>query len=143
MKEERLLILNLLNDGKINVDEAAKLLDALNTASEPKKGKHKHHSASYSSKFDEYDFEEKFKKFSQSVDSFSKDVSERVSVAYKEFEPKFRKTAKTVMEKTAAAVDDLAKTLNESVKNMEEKMKAACEEECCDTECCGDEPKEN
>jgi len=145
MKEERLMILNLLNEGKISADEAAKLLDALGNASGPERRNKKFYHEHFD--FEERDMEEKLKKFSQAVDSFSKDFGGKVSGTFKELEPKFRKTAKVVMEKTAAVVDDLAKTLNESVRNMEEKMKASecADEACCDDDddCCCDEPKEN
>ena len=147
MKEERIMILNLLNEGKISADEAAKLLDALGKAGggEGKKFKY-HRDFSDFGDADERDVEEKLKKFSQAVDNFSKEFGGKVSETFKEFEPKLKKTAKTVMEKTASVVDDLARALNESVKNMEEKMKASCEDDCCDDDdccCCDDEPKEN
>ena len=142
MKEERLMILNLLNEGKINADEAAKLLDALGKAAGTEDKRFRHGNARsgfYHAEMEDRDVEEKLKKFSQAVDNFSKDFGEKVSGTFKDLEPKFRRTAKTAMEKAAAVVDDLAKSLNESVRNMEERMKAdCCEDDCCEDDCCDD-----
>ena len=144
MREERLMILSLLNEGKITANEAAELLGALGKAGGSGHKKQKHHGYDYGEyEYDGVDIDEKLKKFSQAVDNFSREFGGKVSDTFKEIEPKFKKTAKTVMEKTAAVVDDLAKALNESAKNMEEKIRAASEGECCceDENCCDDEHK--
>ena len=143
MKEERLMILNLLNEGKITASEASELLGALGKAvqAEYKKTKKGYDFGHHGWDYDDHDMEEKLKKFSQAVDNFSKEFGEKVSGTFKDIEPKVRKTAKTVMEKTASVVDELARALNESVKNMEEKMKAEKENCCCcddDDDCCED-----
>jgi len=156
MKEERLMILNLLNEGKISADEAAKLLDALSKGGDGAQRRNRYRYGAYDKDDFEGEMDDKLKKFQQAAESFSKEFGEKVGGAFKEFEPKFKTVAKTVMEKTASVVDDLAKALNESVKNMEEKLKAAegccCDDDCCDDECCDDEccddnccdgPKEN
>jgi len=160
MKEERLMILNLLNEGKISADEAAKLLDALSKGGDGAQRRYKYRHGAYEKDDFEGEMEDKLKKFQQAAESFSKEFGEKVGGAFKEFEPKFKTVAKTVMEKTASVVDDLARALNESVKNMEEKMKAAegcccccddddccddecCDDDCCDDSCCDDGPKEN
>ena len=145
MKEERIKILELLNQGKITADEAARLFDALNASKAAKANKQKNRSEF---NFDGSDMEEKLQKFSKSVDAFSKEFGGKISGTFKELEPKFKKTAKTVMEKTAVVVEDLAKALNESVKNMEAKSKDACCDDddcCCDDDdcCCEDESRKN
>ena len=155
MKEERLAILNMLNEGKINADEAVRLLDTLAKGGGPEQKKNKANRHYAHVEFDEGEMEERFKKFAQAAENFSREFGEKVSGTFKDFEPKFKKTAKTVMEKTASVVDDLAKALNESVKNMEQKLNECCEEDCCDGNddcckdddcgcgCCDDTPKEN
>ena len=77
MKEERLMVLNLLNEGKITADEAAKLLDALGKPLGPEfKNKHRHHAHV---EFDGSEMEEKLKKFTQAAESFSKDFGEKIA----------------------------------------------------------------
>lgn len=104
MSDERLMVLKMIDDGKINAEEGVKLLKAI--------GK--------SGLETEADIEDRLSKFSQSVDSFSKDIRERVESFAKDVEPKFKKTSKVVIEKTASILDDLSKTLNETIKNIDE-----------------------
>jgi hypothetical protein len=124
MKEERMYILNLLGDGKINADEAAKLLEALG-----KKPIREYWD-------DDFNAEEKLLKFRESVETFAKDFGSKMGSAYKDMEPKVRKTTKVIMEKTASAVDGISKSLHESLKNIE--AKGALDDE--DDE---DSPKDN
>jgi len=117
MKEERMYILNLLGEGKVSADEAAKLLEAVG-----KKSKREY--------FDEdFNAEEKLKNFSKSAQAFAKDFGGKVEVAFKDMEPKVRKATKVVMEKTASVVDEISKSLHESLNNYNAK-------------CCGDEDAE-
>jgi len=141
MKEERILILNMVNDGKITAEDAAKLLDALQKGHDPGHGpghhRHPHHEF-WEDRAE--DAAEKLNRFSQSIDSFAKDFGDKMGAAFKDMEPKLRKTAKVILEKTATVVDDLSKSLNESIRNMEEKN---CPEACAEHENHDDQPKEN
>ncbi|MDR2648689.1 MAG: hypothetical protein LBB94_03085 [Clostridiales bacterium] len=147
MKQERMKILELLDQGKITAAEAASLLEALKTndAQEPfwdeDAAKRVH---------------EKVNKFSQNVEGLSKDVGDKLEAVFKEIEPKLRAATKVVVEKTAVIVDEISKSLSETLKNLEEngtEEKCCCEEEkntaesgeCHEekTEETGDKPIEN
>lgn len=120
LKEERLKILDLLEQGKIKSGEATELLGAL------KVGNPEEHARSI-------DLEDKFNKFCKSLDIFAKDVSDKVGEFYKDVEPKVKEVTKKTIEKTVTVVDDLSKTLNESLKSMEEdEKKSCCKDECCE-----------
>ena len=131
MKEERLKVLELIENGKISAEEAAKLLDAL-------KG-----GGSRDARDEE---EDKLSRVSASVDSFAKDFKEKANAAFKQVEPRFKAATRTVIEKTVGVLDDISKSLSETLSNMEEnarekeKEKAACCENA-DEGCC--ENKEN
>ena len=135
MKDERIKVLEMVEQGKINVDEAAKLLEALKATEDVDNSS---------------DFQEKINAFSQNVESFAKDVGDKMGTAFKGMEPKIRKATKVVVEKTANLVDDISKALNESLKNLEECAGENSEECDCNEESCNaseeapdNEPKEN
>lgn len=98
MKEERLKVLQMLEDGKINVDDAIKLFDSMKFKECDNKSK---------------DFEEKIKKLSKNVDSIAKDFGNKVSEVYKNMEPKVRKTTQSVIQKTANVIQDLSNKLSD------------------------------
>jgi len=136
MKEERLQILKMVEDGKISVEDAEKLLQAIRPDNWKEAGP---------------SFDERVKEFSQNAESFAKDLGAKTSALYKGVEPKIKKATKVVVEKTAYIVDELSKSLNETLKNMNKDKDTRCcgddgdkDEDgggCC---CCGpDEPKEN
>ena len=133
MKQERMKILEMLEEGKITADEATKLLDAM---------KRPQSSEGWFDSETVENVEDKFKKFTKHVDNFTREFGGRVETLYKEVEPKLKKASHTVLEKTASVFDDISKSLNESLENA---RKAA--ESCCDGEpdcCCDDDaPKEN
>lgn len=104
MKEERMAILKMVEDGKISPNDAVKLMYALNNE-RPKR---------------DFCLEEKFNKASQAMDEFAKDVKEKVNTVAKEVEPKFKKTTHTIIEKTSQIVDELAQTLREAVNNVDD-----------------------
>ncbi len=108
MKKERLKILNMVEEGKITVEEATKLLEALSCTS------------TFSDEYDfSYDMEEKINNFASCVDSFAKDISEKIESTYNSMEPKLKSTTKKVIEKTVNIVDEISKSLNESLRNLE------------------------
>ncbi|MCD8089063.1 MAG: hypothetical protein LUD81_00265 [Clostridiales bacterium] len=75
MKEERLLVLNMLNEGKITADEACKLLAAL-------KGEDKTNG-----------------EFGEKVGKYACDIRKKVSKLAKEAEPTVKKYAEAVGDK--------------------------------------------
>jgi len=130
MKQERLKVLSLLEEGKITADEAAKLLEKLAQADS-------HH---FISDDKAEQFEESLHRFAKNAECFAKDLGQKAATAYKDVEPKLKKASQTVLEKTAALVDEIAHSLHESIEKAKEK-------ECCegDTPCCEDDdtPKPN
>ena len=135
MKQERMKILELLDQGKITAVEAASLLEAL------KASDNQEHFWDDETK---KSVQEKVNQFSQNVENVSKDVGDKLETVFKEIEPKLRAATKVVVEKTANIVDEISKSLNETLKNLEEKR--AKEEACCEgdeSECCDSEPVPN
>ena len=119
LKEERLKILELLEQGKITSDDATRLLGALKVGSPAA------------------DVEEVFGKLFKSLDGFAKGVTDKVSEIRKDVEPKVKEVTKKTIEKTVTVVDDLSKTLNDTIKSMddeESKEKYDCSDECCNEE---------
>jgi len=121
-KEERIIILNTLREGKITVDESIKLLNLLDNTS------------------DGFEFgsgsnvnmEEKFEKFTTNLDGFAKEVKEKAKSTYKDLEPKLKSGTKTVIEKTMTVLGDINKSLEESLENIKKAEEEAktCNENC-------------
>jgi len=112
MQEERLQILKMVEDGKINVDDATKLFEALRgaaVASSPS-------------------FEEKFNNFTKDTKEFFKDIGSKVNEMYKKAEPKIKGATKVVASKTAEVCDSISQSLNDKLKKMED-------EKCCSSPC--------
>ncbi|MBO5561820.1 MAG: hypothetical protein J6A07_09230 [Firmicutes bacterium] len=80
MKEERMLILTMLNEGKITADEAVNLLNALTKSSEDKKS----------------DF-----------DNFARGVKFRATSFAERAEPKVKKAAKGIKQKSVEVFSNL------------------------------------
>ena len=125
MKKERIKILEMVEEGKISVDEAAKLLEALKT------------NGDFGWSPDYEDAEEKLHQFSKNVDSFAREFSEKFSVVFKEVEPKLKSATKKVLDKTVTLLDDVSRSLHEAANNMEPKC------DCEEPKCCEDEPNQN
>ena len=106
---EKMRVLELLENGKITADEAANLLEVL--------GK----STRIVSKETRDNMEEKVQKFAHDVSKFAKECGCKAQVFYKEVEPKLKKASKTALEKAALALDSLANNISESIKK----------DECC------------
>lgn len=105
MKKERMKVLTMVEEGKISVEEATKLLEALSVPDgifEP----------------DYDDMEDKVNAFSRAVDNFTRDIGDKIGETYKGMEPRLKKATRSVVEKTANIVDDIAKSLQESLKNL-------------------------
>ena len=142
MSEERMKILQMVEEQKLSVEQAIKLLDAV-------KEQHPHVRRVQQS-FEKADFEAKLTKLANNIESFAKDFGGKMEVTFKDMEPKIKKATKTVVEKTADLVNDISKAINESISKAECCCddQCCCEQEACCTEeescdCCCDEPKEN
>lgn len=125
-REERLIILNTLREGKITVDESIKLLNAIDGCSD---------SSFEFGSGSNINMEEKFEKFTSSLDGFAKEVGEKAKNTYKDLEPKLKSGTKTVIEKTINVLGDINQSLTESLENMKkaeeaEKCNESCEENC-------------
>ena len=114
MQEERMQVLKMVDEGKITVDEATKLLESLKGGSDVGK-----------------QFEEKFKDFAQDMKEFCKDVTCKINDMTKKAEPKVKEFAKNVVTKTAEVADNISQSLNEKIKDMDGDC---CEETCCDAD---------
>ena len=121
MKQERLKVLAMLEEGKITAEEASMLLDKL---SHPDAG---HFVSDETAEH----IEEKLNKFAKNAEHFAKEFSCKAAEAYKEVEPKLKKASQTILEKTAAIVDEIAHSLHDTIDN----AKAKAEEEAA---CCGE-----
>lgn len=99
MKEERLLILKMIEDGKINVDDGIKLLNAI------KLGK----------SFKRSEMEDKLSKAVKTVDAFAKDVKLKVEDFTKDAEPKVKEAGKFVLDKTSVAFDEIGKAIKSAM----------------------------
>ena len=121
MQEERMQVLKMVDEEKITVDEATKLLESLRATNDGGK-----------------QFEEKFKEFANDMKEFAKDVTCKINEATKKAEPKVKEFAKTVVSKTAEVADNISQSLNEKIKNMDEDC---CEGEPC--ECDEQQPVDN
>jgi len=126
MQNERMQVLKMIEDGKISVDEAAKLLEALRVSAAPAGP----------------DLNEKFKDFACDMKDFCKDVTCKINEMTKKAEPKVKEFAKTVVSKTAEVADNISQSLNEKIKSMEE-CECECNECCPPSNDCCDEPKDN
>lgn len=116
MKEEKIMVLNMLQEGRINVEEALKLLDSIQG-----------HSWGFPET--EKNIDEQLSKFSQSIDGLTKDLCSKMESVFKDIEPKIKKASKKVVEKTANAVDQVSKSLNETLDSLK-KYEESCEKEC-------------
>lgn len=113
LKEERIMILEMVRENKITADEATKLLNSLSESVAST-------STAIISGFDSEELEEKFDKFYGSVQTFANDLKGRLGDAYKKAEPHVKSTTKKVMEKTATVMEDLSKTIHDGAKKVQD-----------------------
>jgi len=116
MKEERLKILSLLEDGKIDANQAGELLEVLSKTEQPERC-HGHWHTRYNHEETSAQMEEKLQKFAKSAESFAKEFGQKASDVYKDMEPKLKQASQTVLEKTANVLDEIARTLHENIEN--------------------------
>ena len=110
MKDERIMILQMVNEGKICPDDAAKLLEAL-------KEKDKGYQTTIKT---DIDVAEKFNKFCGSVEKFAKSAGTKASQALKDAEPAVKNATKKAMEKTVCVLDDMSKSLSKRLENVDD-----------------------
>lgn len=95
--QEKTMILEMVKDGKINVDEAVKLLYALNsTKTSPKE-----------------EFEQNLHKFSKNMDNFAKDIKYKFNDLAKNDGAKFKENTQNFFNKTGEVIDDFANSLKD------------------------------
>jgi polyhydroxyalkanoate synthesis regulator phasin len=124
MKEERMKILQMVEDGKINVEEAGKLLEAMGPAFGQEH-------------FDEEDFADRMKEFCQNTESFMKNVGCKIGEFAKDMEPRLRNVTKVAVSKTADLVDELGKALAACLNSLNKDETAAPGQDGENCGCCG------
>jgi len=118
MKEERMQVLEMLAEGKINADEAERLLALLTKTNKSERSKEV-----------VCDINEKTAAFNEKVNAAVKEFVDKIDRLTKDVEPKLKKAAQIVVENTVSTVDELSKTFNETVKKEEDTCCCQCEEE--------------
>ena len=103
-QQERIMVLKMVEEGKITVDEAVKLIKAMGNCS---------------------DTGEKIKKA-------AKDMKGKISEMAKEAEPKVKMATKTVVSKTGEVVDELSKNIKDIINNRcERNNDCSCNDDDC------------
>lgn len=120
MGNEKAIILQMVESGKISVDDAVKLIEAI-----------KYDSAQQERQrfFDTFEFEDRLNRFSNSAENFAKDLSSKMNETWKGVEPKVKYAAKTAVEKTVCTIDKLSSALSESLKAFDENCESCVREE--------------
>jgi len=127
---EKMRVLDMLDNGKITAAEASQLLESLGHSGDTRFREQREH------------VEERLHVFAQDVSKFAKDVGDKVHAFYKGVEPRIKKAGQSALEKAAAALDDLAHTIHESLERAQQEAEAAT---CCDEDdcTCGEDAKED
>jgi len=112
-KNEKMRVLDLLESGKINANEAAQLLSVLNN---PNK---------LITKESRENAEEKMRQFAKDCSQFAKECGHKMQDLYSDAKPKIKKASQTALEKAADALDNLAHSINESLDAPDEEEPAA------------------
>ncbi len=114
MASEKSMILKMVDEGKISVDDAIKLLDAVKYDDNQVCDKQNF--------FEAVDLEDKINRFSRSAENFAKDAGSWMSQTWKGVEPKVKSGAKVAIEKTISAIDKLSNSLSEGLKSLEDSV---------------------
>lgn len=124
MSSEKMQILKMLEDGKINADEASRLLQSIDTV-RPSESPHtsNDHSARHVKDSNGYT-QANHSQYgngspsgfgsSAGFDDFATDLCRKFETLAKDMEPKIQRFVGTVAEKTADVVDRLSKNINEA-----------------------------
>lgn len=100
-----MIILRLLEEGKISIEDADTLLTAI------LQGSDKENINGEMSK--------KMNEFTQNAERFTKDLSKRLDVMMQELEPKVKKATTTMKERTTKALDHISKELKKKQEDEE------------------------
>lgn len=163
MKEERMHILNMVQEGKVKPEEAIQLLDAVARTGAAETTSKSVNRAAAATDW-QANFEEGLKSFTQSLDEMGKEIGKRLDEVGRDVEPKVRKVAQTIVSKTSECVDEISNTLKKDAGSAADGGESTCgcegdscceesqgngeppkAEEACDCGCeaADDEPKEN
>ncbi|MCL1843489.1 MAG: hypothetical protein FWF79_06725 [Defluviitaleaceae bacterium] len=107
MSNEKMRVLDLLEAGKINAEEAAQLLNALG-------------GSRLITKETRENVEEKMQQFAKDVTKFCKDAGCKMKEIYKNAEPKIKKASRSALEKAADALDNLAGSIGDSLETTDD-----------------------
>ena len=110
-KEERLMVLNMLQEGKINVDEATRLLDNLKPSN----------NCNESEKLESV-FQKKLNTISENVEGISKEVGDKLGNILRKFEPRAKSATKKVVEKTISVMNNISKALDDNTQLQDENL---------------------
>ncbi|HCC07132.1 MAG TPA: hypothetical protein DEP72_03060 [Clostridiales bacterium] len=108
VNQERIMVLKMLEDGKINAEEALKLLDALNA-----------NSVDNFIGENAVKMKELFEEVKVKADEFAKRVGPHVNVAREKIEETYKKLEPTIMDvgsKAKKVANDVADQINKSIK---------------------------
>ena len=150
---ERLQVLAMLEAGKINADDATKLLLVLGEtfccegipervqvlkmieggSITPEEGMKLLYSLCGGVHIADPKFNEKLSEFSTDMKEFAKEFSCKVNVFFKNAQPKIKGFTKTVVSKTANLADNIATSLQEKAEKMDEKPCCESTPSCCET----------
>lgn len=117
MNEEKVMILKMLEQGKITSEEAAKLLEAVKEGrkagvkEERKEPSFKQNTNDQRDSKWPQDMEEKMERLGRSFDVWARDFGKKVEILARDLEPKLQKATQTIVEKTAVVADKVSKTL--------------------------------
>lgn len=112
MSNEKIMILKMLEEGKIGADEAAKLLAAINDdKEEPAQKEIEPQTNNSQNNKNTADRNIKFDELSRSLGTLSRGVAKKVGVFAKEMTPKLQTITETLVEKTVEVTDKLSKSI--------------------------------
>ena len=124
MSNEKIMILKMLEEGKINAQEAATLIDSLGKEESANKdykkenqNKHCHNSRQQNyQQHQQYNNNQQqhqqYQQNRQNFEDFAEDISKKFDNLARGFEPKVKKFTDTIVEKTASIVDEISKSFS-------------------------------
>jgi len=107
---EKMRVLDLLEAGKINAEEAATLLAVLNRG--PR----------FITKQTRDNMEEKFKQFAIDCNRFARNVCSKSKEFYNDVQPKIKRVCKNALHKSACALDNAAAHISDGTDSTEEDL---------------------
>ena len=109
LKDERLMILEMVRAGELNTDDAIKLMSAIQGGT----------ATTASSATQDENFEQKAKNFYDHVDTFTQDLKNKLGHAYDTGKPKIKHATQKTLEKTATALDKLSEKLETKLNDVD------------------------